>query len=581
MYLVVGLGNPGGKYARTRHNAGFDVVELLADRLNVRLTKLKCKALLAETKVGDERVVLAQPQTFMNLSGESVVELMNWYKTPVDHLIVCYDDIDLDLGALRVRAKGSAGTHNGMRSIIYLLGKDNFPRVRVGVGKPAPGWDLADHVLSSYQTPRERELAFGGYQDAADAVVELIKNGPEAANRLAGERTNLRYPKPEKPKAPKTGKDKTDFAQIGRHNWDRIRGQLLNGAACCVTLDGKTAYQGIFGAANIEQNEKLRKDTMYRLASMTKPITAVAVMMMVERGKIDLDAPVSELLPEFKGQKLVGGGLPHREITARDLLTHSSGLSQEHGDEQAKAVYSALSAGEVTLEKVVHGWARLELDFEPGSKTGYSALAGFDVLARMVETQANMPYADFAKLAIFEPLKMTDTTWYPTEAQWNRTATLYAAENGLLSPQDIGRVGFGGFPACYSAGGAGLMGTLSDYVRFARMLLNEGELDGARLLESETIRLMRTPQLDPAKTEGVGETETWGLGMRVVTAGQSDRQPMTKGCFGWSGAYGTHFWVDPQKKLTAVYMSNLTTAGGSGAETAREFERDVYAALAD
>ena len=262
MYLIVGLGNPGSKYARTRHNVGFDVVEILADKLNTRLTKLKCKALLAETKIGDERVVLAQPQTFMNLSGESVVELMNWYKVPVENVIVCYDDIDLDLGALRVRAKGSAGTHNGMRSIVYLLGKDNFPRVRVGIGKPAPGWDLVDHVLAGYQTPRDRELAFGGYMDAADVIIELVKKGPEAAMRLATDRTNLRYPKPEKPKKEKEGKDKTDFAAIGRHTWDRIRANALNGASCCVTIDGKTAYQGAFGSANIEKGEKLKKDTL-------------------------------------------------------------------------------------------------------------------------------------------------------------------------------------------------------------------------------------------------------------------------------------------------------------------------------
>ena len=144
---------------------------------------------------------------------------------------------------------------------------------------------------------------------------------------------------------------------------------------------------------------------------------------------------------------------------------------------------------------------------------------------------------------------------------------------------DAGRRNFDAFPASYPSGSAGLMGTLSDYSRFAQMLLGEGELDGARILEAESVRAMRTPQLRAEKTEGVGETETWGLGMRVITAEPGENQPMTKGCFGWSGAYGTHFWVDPGKKLTAVYMRNMTTAGGSGAGTAREFEQDVYAAL--
>ena len=578
MYLIVGLGNPGSKYARTRHNVGFDVVELLADKLNTRLTKLKCKALLAETKIGDERVVLAQPQTFMNLSGESVVELMNWYKVPIEHLIVCYDDIDLDLGALRVRAKGSAGTHNGMRSIIYLLGKDNFPRVRVGIGKPAPGWDLVDHVLAGYQTPKDRELAFGGYLDAVDTIIELVKNGPEAANRLASERTNLRYPKPERPKKEKSGRDKTDFAAIGRHAWERIRANNIHGAACCVTIEGKTAYQGIFGSANIEKNEKLKKDTMYRLASMTKPVTAVAVMIMVERGKIDLDAPVSDILPEFEGQKLISGEAPSRGITARDLLTHSSGLCQDETAEQIVDVFKSLVPDRISLENMVLGYANLPLAFEPRTRTGYSSLAGFDVLARMVEVQANMPFHDFVRLAIFEPLKMNDTTWYPTDRQWEKTTNIYASENGTLTPVDMGRRNFGAFPESYTCGAAGLIGTLSDYVRFAQMLLNEGELDGAHVLEAESVRQMRTPQLDHGKNPA-NANEVWGLGMRVITAEQSENQPMTKGSFGWSGAYGTHFWVDPEKKLTAVYMTNMTTAGGSVAATAREFERDVYEAL--
>lgn len=576
MYLVIGLGNPGGKYARTRHNAGFDVIELLADRLRAPLTKLKCKALISETKIGDERVVLAQPQTFMNLSGESVVELVNWYKADMNSLIICYDDVDLETGALRVRASGSAGTHNGMRSIIYLLGKDNFPRVRVGIGKPAPGWDLADHVLSGYQTPKERELAFSAYQDAADAIVELITKGVDSAVRLANERTALRYPKAAKPQKSKASEAAINFTEVGHHIWDRIRSNVLNGAACSINMNGKTVYQAVCGWADIENEKKMRKDTLFRLASMTKPITAVAVMMMNERGKIDLDAPVSDIILELKGMKKRGGASA-REITARDLLTHSSGLAHE-GEIERDALVHSIPPEEVTLANVVRLYSRLELDFEPGSQTGYSPIAAFDVLARMVEIQANLPFSEFVHLAIFEPLKMKETVWQPTDAQWTRVATPYAATEDGLRPETMARVGFGSFPRIYDAGGAGLIGTLNDYARFAEMLLNEGELDGARLLKSETVRAMRTPQLS-SEVENVGTTETWGLGMRVITAPQSENQPMPVGSFGWSGAYGTHFWVDPSHRLTAVYMINMTTAGGSGAATSREFERDVYSAL--
>ena len=181
MYVIVGLGNPGDKYARTRHNVGFDVVELLAGRLGLSFNKLKCKAKLAEGRIGSERVVLAQPQTFMNLSGESVVELMNWYKVKPQNLIIVYDDVDLDAGRLRVRATGSAGTHNGMRSIIGLTGQQTFPRVRVGIGKPDhPGYDLADYVLGRYPKEQQQTM-FDAFLRAADAVKEIIQNGTEKA----------------------------------------------------------------------------------------------------------------------------------------------------------------------------------------------------------------------------------------------------------------------------------------------------------------------------------------------------------------------------------------------------------------
>ncbi len=183
MYVIVGLGNPGAKYQFTRHNTGFNVVEVLSQKLDIKLDKSKCKAKLGEGRIGSERVVLAQPQTYMNLSGESVVELVNWYKCPLDHLIVIYDDIDLPAGKLRIRAKVSAGTHNGMRNIIYLLGRDDFPRVRVGIGRQPEGWDLADYVISEYRTPEDRKVAFDSYLRAAAAVEKIVAGDFEGAMR--------------------------------------------------------------------------------------------------------------------------------------------------------------------------------------------------------------------------------------------------------------------------------------------------------------------------------------------------------------------------------------------------------------
>ena len=179
-YIVVGLGNPEKKYEHTRHNVGFDVLQVLSQKLDIPLNKLRCKALMGEGRIGGERVVLAAPQTYMNLSGQSVVELLRWYKADAKHLIVVYDDVDLPQGRLRVRAGGSAGTHNGMRNIVYLTGRDDFPRVRIGIGKPEPGRDLAAYVLGKYP-PEARQAMFDAFLRAADAVQAIVTDGAEAA----------------------------------------------------------------------------------------------------------------------------------------------------------------------------------------------------------------------------------------------------------------------------------------------------------------------------------------------------------------------------------------------------------------
>ena len=179
-YIVVGLGNPEKKYEHTRHNVGFDVLQVLSQKLDIPLNKLRCKALTGEGRIGGERVVLAAPQTYMNLSGQSVVELLRWYKADAKHLIVVYDDVDLPQGRLRVRAGGSAGTHNGMRNIVYLTGRDDFPRVRIGIGKPEPGRDLAAYVLGKYP-PEARQAMFDAFLRAAYAVQAIVTDGAEAA----------------------------------------------------------------------------------------------------------------------------------------------------------------------------------------------------------------------------------------------------------------------------------------------------------------------------------------------------------------------------------------------------------------
>lgn len=181
-YIVVGLGNPGAQYARTRHNAGFETLETLSRRWNVDINRKKFNGLIAETTYNGHRVVLCLPQTFMNASGECVQELVQWYKCPLENMIVIYDDIDLPLSRLRVRKSGSAGTHNGMRSILGCIGnQQGFPRIRVGVGAKPEGWDLADWVLSTYRIREEREEMEKAFARAADCVEDWLKNGIEHA----------------------------------------------------------------------------------------------------------------------------------------------------------------------------------------------------------------------------------------------------------------------------------------------------------------------------------------------------------------------------------------------------------------
>lgn len=180
MYVVVGLGNPGKKYDVTRHNIGFEVVDELARQNSIKITKTKFKAVVGEGQIHGEKVIIVKPQTYMNLSGECVMKILDFYDLSLDNLIVVYDDIDVDTGKLRIRKKGSGGSHNGMRNIIYLLKKDAFPRVRVGVGRPTNGQNLADYVLSRFPKS-EQKLIIPVVEDAVSAIETIIKDDADLA----------------------------------------------------------------------------------------------------------------------------------------------------------------------------------------------------------------------------------------------------------------------------------------------------------------------------------------------------------------------------------------------------------------
>ena len=183
-YLIVGLGNPDKKYENTRHNCGWMAIDHLADKLGCKVNKIKFKSFVGECRINNKRAMLMKPTTYMNNSGQAVVEAMNFYKLPPENVIVIFDDISLDVGKMRIRQKGSDGGQKGMRSIIYLSGKDTFPRIKIGIGaKPNPDWDLADWVLSRFSKD-EGKLLEEMFDNAADAIALMVAGKIDRAMNL-------------------------------------------------------------------------------------------------------------------------------------------------------------------------------------------------------------------------------------------------------------------------------------------------------------------------------------------------------------------------------------------------------------
>lgn len=203
MYIIVGLGNPGKKYENTRHNMGFQAIDRMAEEYGISVDKIKFKALVGEGRIAGQRVVLVKPQTYMNLSGQSVQEIMHFYKEDIENLIVIYDDLDIPAGKIRVRKKGSAGTHNGMRNIVQMLAEDGFPRIRVGIGGEKKG-DLIDFVIGGV-SKSEMELLKEGVVQASKAAAAIVEKGIEKAMN----EYNIKEKKPKKQKVSEPSEGQT------------------------------------------------------------------------------------------------------------------------------------------------------------------------------------------------------------------------------------------------------------------------------------------------------------------------------------------------------------------------------------
>jgi CubicO group peptidase (beta-lactamase class C family) len=373
----------------------------------------------------------------------------------------------------------------------------------------------------------------------------------------------------------------------------RVAAGHIAGAVVAVGRKGKVVHLSSHGVADLESKTKMAPSTMFRIASMTKPVVSVAILMMVEEGRIRLSDPVSRYIPEFRGIKVAlaqpgagrGGGTgaaggetapfdrvaANREITVRDLLTHTSGLgSGPMGNSDIAKV--ARKDGE-RLAAYIPRLGGTALEFQPGSRWTYSPGAGFETLGRLVEIVSGMPLDEFVRTRIFEPLGMMNTTFWPSDAQWGRVATVYqrldAALTKAVMPNDtLGR-------NVYFRGSGGLFSTAEDYIQFGLMLANDGELGGKRLLSRKSVEMLRAVHI-PDTLPGRPAGEGYGLGVRVVTNHAVRGTMLSNGTYGWTGAQGTHFFVDPEETLTAVLM--VQTSIG---ELQRDFEDLVAQAVAD
>ncbi len=355
--------------------------------------------------------------------------------------------------------------------------------------------------------------------------------------------------------------------------------EQCNVSGCAVTVNqcGHTVYKNTFGTQSPDSSEPLREDATYRMASMTKPITAVAILIQVGKGKISIEDPLEKYFPEFGNMTVerlekgipVSLGRSEKKVTVFNLLTHTSGIGTDVIGDYYTSKMTADDKKD--LSSVISCYSKMPLAFMPYTEQLYSPVAAFDILAGIVEQTSGMKYDEFLKKELFEPLGMTDTVFTPTQDQWNRMIGMHNKADGknVLGYMPQGCV-FADFPTTYFCGGAGLISTLSDYSKFAEMLRRN---DGA-IVRTELIDAMRTAQLSSDIMPG---SQVWGYGVRVIIDNTYVNLP--RGAFGWSGAYGTHFWVDPENEITAVYMKNSHYDGGAGAVTSSCFEIDVTNSL--
>lgn len=367
---------------------------------------------------------------------------------------------------------------------------------------------------------------------------------------------------------------------------DRVRGWMrgwvdtgkLPGMTVCVMRRGELAFAEVYGKADVARDKPMRPDTIFRIYSMTKPLTSVAIMMLYEEGRFQLDDPISKWIPAFANPRVMTGGSrgkietapAEREINFRDLLTHTSGLT--YGFMESNPVDAAYRAkdgvdfqtADTSLKQVVERLAQLPLIAQPGKAWNYSVST--DVLGYLVEVISGQPFEKYLKEKVIDPLGMIDTDFHVPQEKHDRLAANYGAgASGSLSLIDDPAKSRYLAPRKVNSGGGGLVSTAADYLRFCKFMLNKGELDGVRLLGRKTVELMTANHLDgdmadmgtPRFSESTYTGIGFGLGFSVMIDPAKAMIVGTPGEYAWGGAASTAFWIDPAEDMAVVLLTQL------------------------
>lgn len=365
-----------------------------------------------------------------------------------------------------------------------------------------------------------------------------------------------------------------------------VDAEKFAGSLTLIARRGAVIHLEAVGKQDLARGKPMQPDTIFRIYSMTKPVTSVAAMMLFEQGELLLSDPVANFIPSFGAVKVLVrqgyAGLelepPVRPITIRDLLIHTSGLSYGFfHDSPVEAMYQAvhdinnfeaqpkLYPPDLSMAELVERWASIPLIHQPGTAWRYSV--GVDVLGRVVEVVSGQSLGAFFRQHIFEPLSMVDTAFHVSPEKIDRLACLYTpAEGGGLRKIDGTVESVYAQSARLESGGGGLVSTAADYLRFCQLLLNGGELDGVRLLGRKTVALMTANHIPPALLplrhgNDLFGGEGFGLGFGVIIDPPASQLPWSAGAYYWGGAANTTFWIDPQEEMIGILMTQLMPSG--------------------